>query len=167
MEGTTNELVFTIPSAYLVVSSMTTVSLVMTILLIVVMQLTMMGYRFRRSRGVEGSLLQEVDGLLGEVGGLRAVAPCQEGLYPPMASIYLFSYFSRDRLLVVASSYVFLFDCRRIPPRVGEQILKVDPERVRFLGTMLLWGRVEVSGRKLWIHRRFRSEVLQSLNRQQ
>ncbi len=123
------------------------------------LQLLKIGYFRRRSRAVQRALLQQAAALIGEPGSVKMAVPCQAGLYPPVGSLPLFDLLVKDRLLVSTDSSIWLFECSLDFARNGECILTTKAHQVRVLPIMVFWLRLEVLDRRVWVHRRFRSEL--------
>jgi hypothetical protein len=124
-----------------------------------VLQLVKIGYFRRRSRGVQEALVQQVNQLLGEQNSVKRVVPCQEGVHPLAGTFPFLDNSVKDRVLISTDSSLLLFSCYLDFARVDTRLFKVGPEPVKVLYSTLCWTRVQVSGRKLWVHRRFRADL--------
>lgn len=104
-------------------------------------------------------LRQEVARFLQTEDSIEAVVPCQSGLYPGLALITFLDLWIRERVIASTPTSLLLFDRERFKPTVKTLLLQGDKSTMKVLGLRGIYGRVEVAGEKLWVHRRFFPDV--------
>lgn len=104
-------------------------------------------------------LKQEVARFLQTDDRIEVVVPCQSGLYPGLALITFLDLWMRERIISSTPTSLFLFDRERFKPTVKSLLFQGDKGTMKVLNLRGIYGRVEVAGEKLWVHRRFFSDV--------
>lgn len=134
------------------------------VLVIVVAQLAKEGFFRRNSRRYVEKLRDQGFQVAGMASPCQIVIPCQKGLYPPVASLLLFDVASRGRVLFVSKSGAALYERALDLPILERLVLRASVIEIRIINLRGLYGRIELGHEKLWVERRWFSQVRNMAN---
>jgi hypothetical protein len=130
-----------------------------TVALVILFQLGKEGLFRRFSKGYARRLHSEAAAITGESSRSPTLIPCERGVYPPLATLLFLDVLTKGRVLIVTSSEVMLVDRYRNCPKMKDIVCRDNLDRLRILNLRGLYGKLEFGGEKLWIDRRWFSEV--------